>query len=168
METGIIPTGSGLSDIQDDIYELIRSIKDPEHPQSLEDLKVVYEGCVHASLYPDTLPTDIPDSEKRYCVHVEFTPTVPHCSLATLIGLCIRVKLEQNYPGEIFFLISCFRLLVFLQLAGQLKLHIRIKDGTHDSVKEISKQLNDKERVAAAMENPRMKEMVDECLSYSC
>ena len=82
--------------------ELIRSIKDPEHPQSLEDLKVVYEGCVHASLYPDAFPENIPDSDKRYCVLVEFTPTVPHCSLATLIGLCIRVKLEQNYPGEKF------------------------------------------------------------------
>lgn len=27
-----------------------------------------------------------------------YRPTIPHCSLATLIGLCIRVKLEQNLP----------------------------------------------------------------------
>ena len=27
---------------------------------------------------------------------VQFTPTVPHCSMATLIGLCIRVKLLRT------------------------------------------------------------------------
>ena len=27
---------------------------------------------------------------------VQFKPTVPHCSMATLIGLCIRVKLLRT------------------------------------------------------------------------
>ena len=31
----------------------------------------------------------------------------------------------------------------------------------------VTKQLNDKERVAAALENPNLVEMVDECLSPS-
>lgn len=31
-------------------------------------------------------------------VAVEFTPTVEHCSMATLIGLCIRVKLLRVLP----------------------------------------------------------------------
>lgn len=29
---------------------------------------------------------------------VTFTPTVEHCSMATLIGLCIRVKLLRVLP----------------------------------------------------------------------
>jgi len=33
-------------------------------------------------------------------VVVEFTPTIPHCSMATLIGLCIRVKLFRVLPSR--------------------------------------------------------------------
>lgn len=31
-------------------------------------------------------------------VAVEFTPTIPHCSMATLIGLSIKVKLIRSLP----------------------------------------------------------------------
>lgn len=31
-------------------------------------------------------------------LRVFFTPTVEHCSMATLIGLCIRVKLLETLP----------------------------------------------------------------------
>lgn len=37
-------------------------------------------------------------NEDKFLVKVEFVPTVPHCSLATLIGLCIRQKLQQCLP----------------------------------------------------------------------
>ena len=33
-------------------------------------------------------------------VDIEFTPTIPHCSMATLIGLCIRVKLLRSLPDR--------------------------------------------------------------------
>lgn len=29
---------------------------------------------------------------------IRFTPTIPHCSMATLIGLCIQIKLKQALP----------------------------------------------------------------------
>lgn len=29
---------------------------------------------------------------------ITFTPTVQHCSMATVIGLCLRLKLMQNFP----------------------------------------------------------------------
>ena len=29
---------------------------------------------------------------------VTFTPTVEHCSMATVIGLCLRVKLMRSLP----------------------------------------------------------------------
>jgi hypothetical protein len=50
-------------------------------------------------------------------VRIEFNPTVPHCSLATLIGLCIRIKLERN-------------------LAERFKLDIFIRKGTHSTEEE--------------------------------
>ena len=31
---------------------------------------------------------------------VQFTPTVQHCSMATLIGLSLRVKLMQTLPNR--------------------------------------------------------------------
>jgi metal-sulfur cluster biosynthetic enzyme len=60
--------------------DLIRAINDPEHPLSLEQLNVVRQDHV-----------DVTENH----VLVEFTPTIPHCSMATLIGLSIR--------GEFFF-----------------------------------------------------------------
>ena len=33
-------------------------------------------------------------------VHVQFCPTVPHCSLASMIGLCIRTRLQECIADE--------------------------------------------------------------------
>ena len=79
-------------------------------------------------------------------IRIAFTPTVPHCSLATLIGLCMRVKLERNLTQRSF------------------KLDIAVMEGTHSLEEDVNKQINDKERVAAAMENPNLREMVEECI----
>lgn len=54
-----------------DISDLLRSITDPEHPVSLEQLRVVNPG-------------DIKVSGNRVLVYL--TPTIPHCSMSTLIG----------------------------------------------------------------------------------
>ncbi|XP_043776643.1 death-associated protein kinase 2-like isoform X1 [Cervus elaphus] len=45
-----------------------------------------------------------------------------------------------------------------------LKLEIYISEGTHSTEEEINKQINDKERVAAAMENPSLREIVEQCV----
>ena len=37
---------------------------------------------------------------KNSSVVIEFTPTIPHCSMATLIGLSIRVKLLRCLPSR--------------------------------------------------------------------
>lgn len=50
-------------------------------------------------------------------IQVEFNPTVPHCNLATIIGLCIRIKLERA-------------------LVDPFKLDIYIKEGTHSTEEE--------------------------------
>lgn len=90
------------------LTDLLRNIKDPEKPQTLEELEVVYEDCV---LIDETTPKGV------NVIRVEFNPTVPHCSLATLIGLCIRIKLERN-------------LITFH------KLDIYIKEGAHATEQE--------------------------------
>lgn len=57
----------------------------PEHPLTLEQLNVVQYEHIEVA-------------DKGSHVLVQFTPTVPHCSMATLIGLCIRVKLLRSLP----------------------------------------------------------------------
>jgi len=81
-------------------------------------------------------------------VVVRFTPTIPHCSMATLIGLCLRVKLTRSLPRR-------------------YKVSVRIAEGSHSSEAAVNKQLNDKERVAAAMENTHLLEVVNKCLAGS-
>ncbi|XP_028094172.1 protein AE7-like isoform X2 [Camellia sinensis] len=68
-----------------EIFDHLRDIKDPEHPYSLEELKVITEDAIEVD-------------DKHNCVRVTFTPTVEHCSMATVIGLCLRVKLMRSLP----------------------------------------------------------------------
>ncbi|KAG9462879.1 cytosolic iron-sulfur assembly component 2B [Eleutherodactylus coqui] len=116
-----------------EIFDLIRSINDPEHPLSLEELNVVEEIRVKVE-------------DKESTVSVEFTPTIPHCSMATLIGLSIKVKLLRSLPER-------------------FKVDVHITPGTHASEHAVNKQLADKERVAAALENSHLLEVVNQCLS---
>ncbi|KAE8055707.1 hypothetical protein FH972_012532 [Carpinus fangiana] len=118
-----------------DILSLELDIKDPEHPYSLEELKVITEDAIEVD-------------DKQSYVRVTFTPTVEHCSMATIIGLCLRVKLLRSLPSR-------------------YKIDIRVAPGSHASEAAVNKQLNDKERVAAALENPNLVDMVDECLAPS-
>uniref|UniRef100_A0A1A9WJN6 MIP18 family-like domain-containing protein n=1 Tax=Glossina brevipalpis TaxID=37001 RepID=A0A1A9WJN6_9MUSC len=124
------------SDLQETVYDALRTIRDPEKPATLEDLNVIYEDGI--SVMP-------PTKSNVSVVRIEFNPTVPHCSLATLIGLCIRIKVERSLPHNI-------------------KLDIFIKKGMHNTEDEINKQINDKERIAAAMENPNLRELVENCI----
>jgi len=130
-----------VKELQLDIYDQIRTIRDPEKPEDLESLAVVEEDLVH--VYP--APSG-PCNQDKFVANIEFVPTVPHCHLATLIGLCIRTKLERYL------------------VPGTVKLDILIKAGTHTTEEDINKQINDKERVAAAMENPNLKQTVEECI----
>lgn len=58
--------------------DLLRDIKDPEFPHTLEDLGIVSEERISVS-------HDI--------VTVYFKPTITHCSLATMIGRVKNFKL---------------------------------------------------------------------------
>ena len=113
-----------------EVFDCIRHINDPEHPLTLEQLKVVT---------PDLI--EIKDKQ----VKVKFTPTIPNCSAATLIGLMIKVKLERSLPSE-------------------YKYDVFITEGMHDQELAVNRQLNDKERVFAALENGNLLSMVNKGL----
>ncbi|WVF65352.1 hypothetical protein IAT40_000078 [Kwoniella sp. CBS 6097] len=135
-EAGSGGSGSGSEEEREDIdaeevYDLLRSITDPEHPVSLEALRVVN-------------PDDIHVAGNRVLVYL--TPTIPHCSMSTLIGLSLRVRLLRALPAR-------------------YRVDIRIKSGTHQSEHAVNKQLNDKERVQAALENKHLLSVVEGCLA---
>lgn len=84
--------------------------------------------------------------DKKNRVDVKFTPTIPHCSMATLIGLSIRVQLLRALPAR-------------------FKVSVEISPGTHISETAVNKQLADKERVAAALENSMLLGVINQCLA---
>ncbi|XP_022983160.1 protein AE7-like 1 isoform X2 [Cucurbita pepo subsp. pepo] len=68
-----------------EIYDFVRDIRDPEHPYSLEQLSVLSEESITVD-------------DKLGRILITFTPTIQHCSMATVIGLCLRVKLKHFFP----------------------------------------------------------------------
>ncbi|XP_075499458.1 protein AE7-like 1, partial [Primulina tabacum] len=115
----------------------VRDIRDTEHPYSLEQLSVLSEESTTVD-------------EKLGRILITFTPTIQHCSMATAIGLCLREKLKDCFPPH-------FKVL----------LDIKVAPGSHANEESVNKQLNDKERVAAALENPNLRQLVVECLYSS-
>lgn len=137
----------------EEVFRIIRNIQDPEHPLTLEQLNVVRMELINVvDLLGGDENTDIdPDcsSKKFSTVHVQFTPTIPHCSMATLIGLSLRVKLLRS-------------------LSTRFKVVVKIENGTHVSEHAVNKQLADKERVRAAVENEHLLGVVNKCIAGGC
>ena len=123
-------------DVQE-IYDLTAHICDPEHPLTLGQLSIV--NMPDIEVHDDGNPNHLAQ------VIIRITPTITHCSLATLIGLGIRVRLERALPPR-------------------FRLTILVKKGTHNSEQQVNKQLNDKERVAAACENEQLLGVVSKML----
>lgn len=113
-----------------EVFDHVRGIRDPEHPNTLEQLSVVTVENLRVT----------EDS-----VTVFFTPTVPHCSMAALIGLSIKLRLSLSLPPR-------------------LKTQVVISPGSHSSELAVNRQLADKERVAAAFENPHLMTVIAQCL----
>lgn len=109
-----------------EIFDLISGLLDPEHPLTLAELSIVNIDDIEINY--DLTGHSFPR------IKVELTPTISHCSLATIIGLCVKIHLQR-----------C--------LHPKYRVKILIKKGTHVSDDLINQQLNDKERVLAAVEN---------------
>jgi len=120
--------------------DCISCIKDPEHPYTFQELELFTEDDIHI---------DLSDSTPHVTIY--WGPTAPNCSFANNIGLCIKYKLKTD--------------LQYLNL----KVDVYIKEGMHSTKKEsniytVDKQVNDKERVAAALENPAVIQMLTEAI----
>ena len=132
-----IPNPSQKEDLtSSEVFAIIRNINDPEHPLTLEELNVVTKNQITVN----------PKNPSE--VTVRFTPTIPHCSMATLIGLTLKVQTSRSLPQGV-------------------KTSVRIKEGTHASEKAVNKQLGDKERVWAALENSHLRGVVEKCIMGS-
>ncbi|KRW98577.1 hypothetical protein PPERSA_02385 [Pseudocohnilembus persalinus] len=116
-----------------EIFDLVKSINDPEHPLTLEQLNIVS-------------PQDIKIQQNYITLY--FTPTIPHCSLSQTIGLFLKVKLIRSLPER-------------------MKIIVLIKPGTHSQEIDVNKQINDKERIAAALENPRVIQVVNKGIRFT-
>ncbi|KAF1740466.1 hypothetical protein MXB_4715 [Myxobolus squamalis] len=116
-----------------ELFEMICYIKDPEHMDTtLEQLHIVR---------PDLI--SINHDEKS--IYVFFTPTIPNCSMSSLIGLCIHSMLTRCLP--------------------KYKIHVKIEPGSHLQEHQINKQLSDKERVCAALEGEKLLSIINRCLN---
>ncbi|KAL0479993.1 hypothetical protein AKO1_007325 [Acrasis kona] len=123
-----------------DVFDAIRDVKDPEYPHTLQDLNVVFEEGIQVVQ---------PNGQIPGVITVKITPTVKHCSLVSHISLCLRLRLVR-YFGP--------------QTMDQYKVDIFVTEGSHDQQDEVNKQMNDKERVAAAVEIPELMQLIEECI----
>lgn len=111
-----------------EIYDIIKTINDPEHPLTLEQLNIVS-------------PQKVSINNESRSIKVFFTPTIPSCSMSTLIGLMIKVKLLNS-------------------VSSLYKIDVLVEPGKHYTEEAINRQLNDKERVYAALESDHLRKMV--------
>eukprot|EP00923_Selenidium_pygospionis_P027969 GHVN01050514.1.p1 GENE.GHVN01050514.1~~GHVN01050514.1.p1 ORF type:complete len:121 (+),score=4.37 GHVN01050514.1:314-676(+) len=91
------PDTNHLDDLTSDVYQTIRSIRDPEFPaQDLESLGIVHPDCIAIT---STSPQQRISSSigEQTEIKINIKPTTPHCSLAATIGLCIRTKLAREF-----------------------------------------------------------------------
>lgn len=73
--------------LRDKIIDAVGSIKDPEAPQTLEELEVVKEEDIFVKC-----------CENSCQVKIYWAPTVPHCSFANNIGLSMLYKIKKDLP----------------------------------------------------------------------
>lgn len=69
------------------VFDFIKNINDPEHPLTLEQLDIVSHKTIFINHDSKT-------------ILVFFKPTIPHCSVANLIGLMIRAKLHRSISSK--------------------------------------------------------------------
>ena len=126
--------------------DIISTIQDPEKPFCLEQLEVVQEDLVEVRYFkPGDGKTAVP------LIQITWVPTVPNCHLAMTIALSIRAKLAKKLPELGADLAKC-------------KIEILVQHQKHDNKEEIDKQVNDKERVFAALENPHIRDAIEDLI----
>lgn len=137
IKTALCFLFSGLSPPEEEIWFLIKDIRDPEYPYTLSQLRVVS-------------PQGIRVHDIHHLIIIFFKPTVPTCSLSAIIGLALRKKIESDF-----------------MIASEWKLIIMVYPGSHSAEIDLNRQFNDKERIAAANDNPNVMKLVNGCILCS-
>lgn len=119
---------------------LVGSIKDPEKREcTLEDLNVINKDSVTIRQLvrlgkQEGRAFHEPGPRKDIkIIEVKLKPTNAHCHLIQQIALAVHLRLKRELP---FF--------------GQYKLRVICFPESHAKQEEVEKQMNDKERIAAA------------------
>ena len=156
------PLPSATQDaLRDELFSLVRRINDPEHPHTLEELGVVSKshiwfrtrrqsqqqqeddlldngnGSSTSSEYNQQADNEVGSDDEEDEIVIELTPTVPHCSLATTIGLCVRYKVESSIPT--------------------IKLAVHIRDGTHRTATESQNSTRTEQPRALSHSGPQLR-----------
>jgi len=122
---------SVVDEIDDrEVFDLLRNITDPEHPLTLEQLHVIEQENITVG---------------SNSVVIQFTPTIPNCSLS---------------PSSVCPSASSLR-----ALPPRFKTQVLVTPGSHSAEHAINKQLNDKERIAAALENTHLLKVINQCIA---
>eukprot|EP01017_Pseudomicrothorax_dubius_P011376 TRINITY_DN14244_c0_g1_i1.p1 TRINITY_DN14244_c0_g1~~TRINITY_DN14244_c0_g1_i1.p1 ORF type:complete len:159 (-),score=28.43 TRINITY_DN14244_c0_g1_i1:136-612(-) len=113
----------------EEVYELLRTIRDPEYPFLIGDLLAIERRNINVTT-----------SEKgENVIDIEWTPMRARKVWAVKVSLAMIYKLEKT--------LSKYR---------KVKVNVLLKDQKGSRTwDEINKQLHDKERVASAWENEK-------------
>lgn len=131
---------------RESIFQLLRGIKDPEHPYTLEQLNIITMDDIRILDLEDSGVICV-SGQPIKTVEITFTPTVPHCSMAGIIGLCIVYQLTKYLKNS--------------------HITVKIKENAHNAYHALNKQLDDVDRVLAAFENEGLMEIIEDCTATS-
>lgn len=129
-------SSSYLDELKRRIMDAIGSVRDPDHTETIRELGIVLDQDI-----------EVREIQGGFVATVLWQPTCHTCPHASNMGLCMRFKLKQEFKDT------------------NIKIDILLKD--HGSKVEsnynlVDKQINDKERVAAALENTQVIAMIKE------
>lgn len=144
---------------RESIFQMVRSIRDPEHSYSLEQLNVVAldrirvfphvpvaetnmgEECAgQITDIPYMVPSDqCSQSDTPIYIEIVLIPTIPHCSLIGIIGLSVLYKVSK-------------------MVSSKYIVRVVVPEDAHMLGVEMSRQLEDIERTSCAFSNPTILE----------
>jgi metal-sulfur cluster biosynthetic enzyme len=118
------------------IFYFLKNILDPEFPYKIYTLRIISFEMILIKIFV---------FNKSFNFNILIIPTIEFCNMSSLILLCIDNKLNQKK--------SIKKLNKILPLNWTWKFFSEIPSISHINAHYVSKQINDKERKAAAMEN---------------
>nr|UXY87701.1 protein AE7-like 1 [Cryptomonas curvata] len=125
------------------VLSLLKEIRDPEFPCYLLDLDV---------LSTEKIIIENHLLNQNICIAIVVAPTYNKCSMSTVIGLSIENILFNRITGTFF--------KFYFPQTWSWKSCVFIPSKFHIKGFMITKQLNDKERISAAIENRSIRNII--------